>query len=296
MTDRPLLAYFSSACVVSWLAWLPRIATQQGWWGWFVPEWWHYAGAAGPITAALFVTYRTEGGEGATELLSQFRMRPAAGWLLFALGSPLVLFAIGAVVARGVTGAWPAFAEVAKTQNLPPLGLPLTLVVHVITFGIGEETGWRGFALPRLQARHDALRATLLLSVGWGLWHVPSFFGNSGFADFGPVDIVGWFIGLVLGAIFLTWLYNSTRGSLMAIVLWHGLFNALVASEAAAGLIAAVMTTGIMVLAIIALIRSGGRNLTGLSRGTGQRRVARAAAQPGTMGGNSTSYVIQSNE
>jgi uncharacterized protein len=280
MASRPLLAYFSIACAISWLAWLPRIATQQGWWGWFVPEWWHYAGAAGPIAAALLVVFRTEGRAGAVELLSQYRVRPPDGWLLFALGSPLVLFAIGALVARGVTGAWPAFAEVAKTQNLPALGLPLTLLVHVITFGIGEETGWRGFALPRLQARHDALRATLLLSVGWALWHVPSFFGNVGFANFGPVDIVGWFIGLVLGAIFLTWLYNSTRGSLMAIVLWHGVFNALVASEAAAGLIAAVMTTGIMVLAIVALIRSGRQHLAGLAPGAGTRQIAPAARPP----------------
>ena len=272
MTRWPLLAYFSIACAVSWLAWLPRIASQQGWWGWSVPEWWHYAGAAGPITAALLLTVRTEGWAGVSDLLSQFRVRPATGWLLLALGSPLALFAIGAMVARGITGAWPAFADVAKTQNLPALGLPLTFIVHVMTFGLGEETGWRGFALPRLQARHDALRATLLLSIGWGLWHVPSFFGNPGYAAFGAIDLAGWAIGLVLGAIFLTWLYNSTGGSLTAIVIWHGLFNTLVASEAAAGLIAAVMTTGIMVLAVAALVSSGGRNLTGLSR-AGQRRM-----------------------
>lgn len=276
MTRRPLLAYFSIACLVSWLAWLPRIASQQGWWGWSAPDWWHYAGAAGPITAALLVTYRTEGRSGVARLLSQFRIRPAAGWLLFALASPLVLFAIGAVVARGVSGAWPAFAQVAKTQNLPEMGLLMTLVVHVMTFGIGEETGWRGFALPRLQARHDALRATLRLSAVWGLWHLPSFFGNAGFAKFGPVEFVGWFIGLVLGAVFLTWLYNSTQGSLMTVVLWHAVFNTLVASEAAAGLIAAVMTTGIMGLAVVALMRSGARNLTGLSR-LGQRQVTQTA-------------------
>lgn len=271
MTKRPLLAYFSIACAVSWTAWLPRIASQQGWWAWSVPEWWHYAGAAGPITAALLVTSRAEGRAGVADLLGQFRVRPATGWLLVALGSPLALFAIGATVARAATGAWPAFDEIAQTQNLPALGLLPTLLVHVMTFGLGEETGWRGFALPRLQARHDALRATLLLSAGWGLWHVPSFFGNPGYATLGPVDLVGWSIGLVLGAIFLTWLYNSTRGSLMAIVLWHGLFNTLVASEAATGLIAAVMTTGIMVLAVVALGMSGARHLTGLSRDAGQR-------------------------
>jgi hypothetical protein len=88
----------------------------------------------------------------------------------------------------------------------------------------------------------------------------------------------------------------SRFDSLLAIVLWHGLFNALVASEAAAGLIAAIMTTGIMVLAVVALTRSGARDLTGLSRGTGQRRVSRAAARAAMVGGSKPSYVIHSNE
>ena len=57
--------------------------------------------------------------------------------------------------------------------NLPALGLPVTFLVHVATFGIGEETAWRGFALPRMQAHHDAQRA-----ARWGIWRIPSFFGN----------------------------------------------------------------------------------------------------------------------
>jgi hypothetical protein len=61
-------------------------------------------------------------------------------------------------------------------------------------------------------------------------------------------------------------------------------FNALVASEAAAGLIAAVMTTGVMVLAVVALVRSGGQNITGLSPGTAQRQIARTATR-GAGGG-----------
>lgn len=267
MTRHPLAAYFVLACAVSWLLWLPRIATEQGWDGWAVPDWWHYAGAAGPIVAAVLVVGRTEGMPGLRRLFAQFDPRRAsAGWLAFAVGSPIVLFAAAAAIARAVTGAWPAYDMVAKTSNLPAIGLPLTFIVHVATFGIGEETGWRGYALPRLQARHDALTATLLLAVGWGIWHVPSFFGNTGYADMGGVDLVGWSIGLVLGAVFLTWLYNSSSGSLTAIVLWHGLFNTLVASEASEGLIAAAMTTGVMVLAVFAVAVAGRRRLTGLSR------------------------------
>lgn len=234
-----------------------------------VPEWWHYAGAAGPITAALVVTSVTEGRAGLRQLADQFHPgRATPGWLGFARLSPIALFVLGAVVARVVEGSWPAYDTVAKTSNLPSLGLPVTFLVHLLTFGLGEETGWRGFGLPRLWSRCPALRATMVLAAGWGIWHIPSFFENPGYQT---VNLAGWSVGLVLGAVFLTWLYNSTNGSLFAVVLWHGVFNTLVASEAAEGLIAAVMTTDVTALAIVALVVAGPAELRGLPRITGLR-------------------------
>lgn len=273
MKRRPLLWYFALSCAISWTLWLPRIASEQGWAAWFVPAWWHYAGAAGPIAAALIVASRTEGRGAVRELFAQFHpQRATGGWMLFAVLSPVVLFAVAAVGVRATEGGWPAYAEVARTQNLPALGLPLTFLVHLVTFGLGEETGWRGFALPRLQTQHSAMTATALLTVGWGLWHVPSFFENPAYMALGAMDLVGWAIGLFLGAVFLTWLYNSTSGSLLAIVVWHGVFNALITSQAAPGLVAAVMTTGVMLMAIGALLAAGPRHLRGLSRRAGPRQ------------------------
>lgn len=92
------------------------------------------------------------------------------------------------------------------------------------------------------------------------------------YANLGPVDLIGWTVGLVLGAVFLTWLYNSTSRSLLAIVLWHGLFNTFIASEAAGGLIAAVMTTAVMAFALFAIVVAGSRELRGLSRAAGPRQ------------------------
>lgn len=273
ITRWPLLSYFAISCALSWLLWLPRIASEQGWVGAFVPKWWHYAGAAGPICAALIVTARTEGRPGFRRLVEQFDVRRGARtWIVFTVLSPVLLFAVAALAARAASGRWPSYAAVAKTSNLPALGLPLTFLVHLATFGIGEETGRRGFALPRLQARHSALAATLLLTIGWGIWHVPSFFENPGYMELGIIDLIGWTVGLALGAVFLTWVYNSTSGSLLAIVVWHGVFNTLIVSEAAPGLIAAVMTTGVMILAVFALIIAGPRELRGLSRHAGLRQ------------------------
>jgi uncharacterized protein len=284
---RPVLAYFACAYAISWLLWLPAVATRQEWWAWSVPAWWHYLGAAGPISAAVVVATRTEERRGLRALIDQYRPgRTTAGWLLFGFGSPILLFALGAVVAWVADGTWPSYGAVAKTGNLPALGLPLTLLVHLLTFAVGEETGWRGYALPQLLRGRTALRATLLLAAGWGLWHLPTFFENADMQGLGIAGTAGWSIGLVLGAIFLTWLYQSSGRSLLVVVLWHGLFNTLIASEAAEGVIAAVMTTGIMVGAVAILVRTGS-GLRGFSRDQEARQPglsqSLSASQPPPM-------------
>jgi len=86
-----------------------------------------------------------------------------------------------------------------------------------------EEVGWRGFALPRLQKRHNALMATLAVGVLWGLWHLPLFFwtGNP-MSDY---PFLAWFIGTVAVSFVYTWLYNSAKGSLLVVTLFHVLGN-----------------------------------------------------------------------
>lgn len=263
--DHPLVAYFALAFAVSWLLWLPLVATAQGWWEVDVPRWWHYAGAAGPITAAVVVSALTEGRAGIRRLLSQYsprRMRP--GWLAFALGMPVVLFAVGAIIIRLAEGAWPAYDELSSTDNLPFSGLPLVLLAHVLTFGLGEETGWRGFALPRLQSGRDAMRSTHLLTIPWAVWHLPTFFENESMTEMGPFQAVGWLAGLWMGAIFLTWLYNSSGGSLLVVIAWHGLFNLFSASNASS-ILPMVETMGVIAIAIFAIRLAGPENLTGFS-------------------------------
>lgn len=267
----PVVFYFLVAYTVSWTLWLPRVATVQGWWDHDVPAWWHYAGAAGPVSAAVVIAALSEGRAGIRSLLDQFALhRVRWPWLTFAVFCPVVLMLAGLVLTRVIEGEWPSYDALSRTDNLPALALPLTLLIHIVTFGIGEETGWRGFALPRLQREHSAIRATHVLAVGWGLWHVPTFFENESFMRMGFLNVVGWSAGLWMGAIFLTWLYNSSQGSLIVVVLWHGLFNLFSASEAS-GIVPVVITMGIIVTAMVALRFAGPEELTGLSRHAGHR-------------------------
>src|SRR5690606_15567006 len=102
---------------------------------------------------------------------------------------------LGLVAARLAEGQWPTYDAFARTDNLPGAGLLATFLLHLLTFGIGEETGWRGFALPHLQESRTALRATGLLFLAWALWHVPTFFENPSFRDMSAATTVGWLIG-----------------------------------------------------------------------------------------------------
>lgn len=92
---------------------------------------------------------------------------------------------------------------------------------------LGEEAGWRGFALPRLQARHSPLVASLLLSVIWGLWHLPLHLQGVYHGVF-PDGMPGILLRIVTSAptaILFTWLYNRTRGNLWLMVLLHTAVN-----------------------------------------------------------------------
>ncbi len=92
-------------------------------------------------------------------------------------------------------------------------------VVFTIPNAVGEEIGWRGFALPRLRAWHGALAGTLVLGVFWGLWHIPAWIGQGLSLGFGPMAVR--VLGLVATAFVFTWIYYGSGGSLVLVVLYH---------------------------------------------------------------------------
>jgi membrane protease YdiL (CAAX protease family) len=114
---------------------------------------------------------------------------------------------------------------------------PLYQVVPMIIFfsiaaGIGEEFGWRGFLLPRLQARHNALVSGLIVGVAWATWHVPLFFikGTSQYEqamDGGLLPaILGYAVFVTVQSVQFTWLFNNTKGSVLLAAVFHGAANA----------------------------------------------------------------------
>jgi membrane protease YdiL (CAAX protease family) len=105
-------------------------------------------------------------------------------------------------------------------------GPSITLAFYVIPFFLldavtnGEEIGWRGYVLPRLQVKYSALLATLILAAIWILWHIPKFLPH-----WDTVYFAWWMGDTAAKALLLTWMYNNTRGSLLLVTLFHASFN-----------------------------------------------------------------------
>jgi membrane protease YdiL (CAAX protease family) len=126
-----------------------------------------------------------------------------------AIGLPLVL-QLAAVLINPLLGApGPSWGAI------PPLGEVAVWVALFLVFSgpLGEEPGWRGFALPRMLERQGALAASLLLGVLWSAWHLP-------LGLVGDPTVYGS-INTVLAAVVFTWLWQNTGGSVLLAILMH---------------------------------------------------------------------------
>jgi CAAX protease family protein len=202
MRRFPLVSYFVLAYALTWWVYpLLRFNPLIGLLGLF-----------GPALAAIVVTAVTEGGSGVRALLGRaVRWRVPLPWYLVALGLPAVAALLAATCSVLFGPAVLRFGTLSA--------LDLVLVVLVV----GEELGWRGYALPKLLRRHSPLAASLILGVVWWLWHLPTFF-IAGTPQFGQ-PVAAFLIMTAAYSVLLTWVFLHTRGSVLIATLVHGAIN-----------------------------------------------------------------------
>ena len=211
--DRSVARFFFVTYCISWAFWAPMVIAG------IENRLLLIAGTFGPTLAALLLTAHESGRRGVRHLLQRFLIwRVGVRWYLFAFLSTaaIVLVALGIFVALG--GAQPQFND--------PRQIYLVLVVfaYVLLLSVlGEEAGWRGYALQRLQAKQSALAASLVIGVVWGFWHLPLFWIEGNFHQTIPLSL--FVLQDVALAIVMTWLYNSTGGSLLLVSLFHAASN-----------------------------------------------------------------------
>ena len=170
----------------------------------------------GPSAAAIIVTASADGRAGVRALFGRLAIwRVGLRWYVVALGLPALL-SLGVV---GLSLALGAHAAV-QFNELSPLAVILFILV------IGEEIGWRGYALPRLQARYGALSASLILGSLWAGWHLSNLFIPG--LEFYGYGFAAFALYVVAMTVLFTWLANQTRGSVLLAWLFHGAINTLI--------------------------------------------------------------------
>ena len=193
----------------------------------------HLVGGLGPLLAAVIVTGACDGRAGLTRLAQRcIGVRGRFGWVAFSVAAPVLLLVAAAVAIRLVGQGEVALADVGRSVEYPALSRGAYWCANILFYGFGEEVGWRGFALPRLQARRAAFTSACLVGCAWAAWHIPLFAFASGMSKMGAAGTMGWLFSIGTGSILLAWLFNTSRGSILAVALFHGVLDIVMTSPA----------------------------------------------------------------
>lgn len=200
---HPLVAFFVLAYVLTWWIYpLLKFSPLLGLFGLF-----------GPALAAIIMAAVTGGKAGVKALLSRVVLwRVGLPWYVVALGLPTVL----SIATAGLSYLLGA----SKSMQVGALTV-LELVLFVLV--VGEELGWRGYALPLLLEKRSAVTASLILGVLWGLWHLPTFV-VPGTPQYG-LPLAAFVLLTIEYSILMTWVFLHTLGSVLIATLFHGAIN-----------------------------------------------------------------------
>jgi uncharacterized protein len=191
---QPLMAFFVLAYALSWWP-VPLDGTQF---------------AFGPLLAAMVVSAVVGGAAGLMAWLRRCtQSRASLGWYMAALLLPFAINAVAAMLAVLLGAPVPNATQLARWPELF-----VVFALYLLAFGpLGEEPGWRGFAMPRLEDGRTALGATLVLGLFVALWHLPLvLIGHQ------PAVML---IAIVAAQIMYTWLANHARGSVLIVMVAH---------------------------------------------------------------------------
>ena len=214
ITKYPLISFFGMAILFSWIAVSPILFNHTL----PIEPFQILGGFAGPTLSAVIVIAVSQGRAGLAAFFKAYiQWRMGIIWWLVGLFGILIALNIVATAILGLS----VLTELAKNLGLFLVTYLITLIAGIILGPLWEEPGWRGFALPRLQERYSPLVGSIILGVLWAVWHAPGYAGGW-MTSFFPALLV-YCIGI---SIFMTWIYNHTRGSILLMILVHSSSNA----------------------------------------------------------------------
>lgn len=219
---NPLLFFLLFTFSISWITGFPTV---------FVPgkfEGLAYLSNFGPALGALIVVGIVEGSDGIKRLIrSLFQWRVRFIWYLVVLLGPALTMAAAVILHYVFTGIGLVQSFTEWVFALPQHLLMIVSIFIFMMVGIwGEEVGWRGFALPKLQEKYHPLLASLILGAIWAIWHLPLFFIKG--SQQAQLGMTYFFLATLGYSILYSWIYNGSKESLFMIWLLHSMNNATV--------------------------------------------------------------------
>ncbi|MHB1153919.1 MAG: CPBP family glutamic-type intramembrane protease [Eubacteriales bacterium] len=216
--NKTLLLFFFLTFTFSWVFWTIPILIKAGVYKDADFSSLFGLGVAAPILAATAVAFIGNGKKGIKSLYSRlFIKQIPLIWYLLAAALPMLFSFFSIIVYCIITN---------QSEHIFDIFIPvnfISAILFLIVFAALEEVGWRGFALPKLREKHNAVLSALILGLIWGLWHLPKII-SEGTTD--ALSIITLIIFGMLLSVFISWIYENTRGSIFLAILTHASVNA----------------------------------------------------------------------
>lgn len=213
-----LLIFFALTFVWSWACWLlsPLVKAHSS----SATSALFLLGGFGPSLAAVTLVGITGGWSVLRTCLARcLQWRIGWGWMVLAFLAPLAILTLAAV-AHMVLGGDVRSPPVADHLAMAAANF---FLVFLVGGPLGEEFGWRGYALPAMQARLGWRVSGLVLGGIWGVWHLPLFLIAGSSQNQG--SLLAFFVLIVATSVFYTWLFNRSSGSVLPVLLLHTASN-----------------------------------------------------------------------
>lgn len=219
--SKKIKSFIILTFVISWLIWLPGVTNHMGWTCIPIPDpILILVGALSPLISTFYLEYRDYKWVGIKNiLLRSFDFRLSVNWYMICVGLPLLLLGLSRLTLSLFESELP---ESDLIKN-PFMVFPLLILFFLIGGGLNEEIGWRNYVLENYQKRHNALKSSIILAFYWILWHLPLFLMSS--TNQATIPYWLFVLAVVPLSVLITWIYNSTNGSIFAVALLHSMGN-----------------------------------------------------------------------
>jgi membrane protease YdiL (CAAX protease family) len=247
---RALTTFIIVTFGVTWLVAVPLIFSPAQ----IILPWYFYVGSAGPALGAMAGTLVLRPVGGLVGWARRTFSFVGIGRAMIVVTISLVIYlGAGLLVEQITTGSLSRLSALGLTSKLPGVSAGVVLLIWLVTSGLGEETGWRGWLMPVLTSRIGFFAAGLVVAGVWMLWHAPQFLFNPGFRDMGWATF-GWGFALIAGSFWLGWLARLGRWSIIPVIVWHGGFDLLTSGDLSPSSLPATISTIVIVQGVVVVV------------------------------------------